>query len=155
MDKDGVDDNHYINLGCCSWDREYELTMEIWIKATSLPSSGNYDYIWSMDKPSSYLRIDSNGQLSHYFGVTTDNQNNHWPTIVSSQYISTNTWYHVAVTYSDSRNIAEIYIGGVLDNSITVGEDGNYYIYYDQSQYFKSKYYKKAVIYNRNMLRSM
>ena len=93
-----------------------EFTLEAWIKIENGPSSGSKDYIFRKKNDWSLAIENINGSL-YLEGRFRRDYHGNWPEIVSSQTISTGTWYHVAFTNSRSSQKMRIYINGILDKT--------------------------------------
>ena len=95
-----------------------KFTLEAWIKIENGPSSTSTygDFIFRKRDDWSLAIININGSLYLRGRFRRDNYGD-WPEVLSSQSISTGTWYHVAFTNSKSNGSIKIYINGNLDNS--------------------------------------
>lgn len=93
-----------------------KFTLEAWIKIENGPGSGSKDYIFRKRDDWSLSVKNINGSL-YFEGRFRRDYHGDWPDIVSSQTISTGTWYHVAFTNSKSNGRMRIYINGSIDNS--------------------------------------
>jgi len=91
-----------------------KFTLEAWIKIENSPSSGTKDYIFRKKNDWSLAIENINGSL-YLEGRFRRDYHGNWPEVVSSQTISTGTWYHVAFTNSKSDGRIRIYINGSLD----------------------------------------
>ena len=78
-----------------------KFTLEAWIKIENGPSSGSKDYIFRKKNDWSLAIENINGSL-YLEGRFRRDYHGNWPEIVSTQTVSTGTWYHVAFTNSRS-----------------------------------------------------
>jgi hypothetical protein len=112
LDFDGIDDQVSIP-DSNSLDITSQITMEAWIKPSSIYTGGNwqYDDVICGKRHSYYLRIDENGKLAFYaYDVTTTGY------VTGSDMTSyVDTWIHVAATYDGSA--VKLYINSQLDTS--------------------------------------
>ena len=94
-----------------------KFTLEAWIKIENGPSSSSTygDFIFRKKNDWSLAIKNIGGSLFLRGRFRRDNHGD-WPDVVSSQSISTGTWYHVAFTNSVSDQRIRIYINGSLDN---------------------------------------
>lgn len=104
----------FVDLGQQTAFTPAELTLEVWANYQVLNGGG---YIISNEgfSPSNHgysLRL-SGSKLEFAYGHTDQ-----WPSIISSSDVSTNTWFHVAVTYTATE--LKLYINGVLDATAPV-----------------------------------
>lgn len=93
-----------------------KFTLEAWIKIENGPASGSKDYIFRKRDDWSLSVKNINGSL-YLLGRFRRDYHGDWPDIVSSQTISTGTWYHVAFTNSVSNGEMRIYINGSIDKT--------------------------------------
>ena len=93
-----------------------KFTLEAWIKIENGPSSSSTygDFIFRKRDDWSLAIKNIDGSLFLRGRFRRDNSGN-WPEVVSSQSISTGTWYHIAFTNSVSDQRIRIYINGSLD----------------------------------------
>ncbi len=88
-----------------------DLTISAWIKPSSLPVTGSYKDI--------VTKTNGGGDSNHYLEIYGDEvgfgfYNNGWREhTTSAADLAVETWYHVAVTYSDSANRVTIHVNGV------------------------------------------
>ena len=93
-----------------------KFTLEAWIKIENGPASGSKDYIFRKRDDWSLSVKNINGSL-YLEGRFRRDYHGNWPDIVSSQTISTGTWYHIAFTNSVSNGRMRIYINGSIDKT--------------------------------------
>ena len=93
-----------------------KFTLEAWIKIENGPSSSSTygDFIFRKRDDWSLAIKNIDGSLFLRGRFRRDHSGN-WPEVVSSQSISTGTWYHIAFTNSVSDQRIRIYINGSLD----------------------------------------
>ena len=102
-----------------------KFTLEAWIKIENAPASGsssgnnsssNRDYILSKKNDWSLYVVNINGSL-YLEGRFRRDYHGDWPDVRTTSTLSTNTWYHVALTNSTSDGRLRIYINGSLNNT--------------------------------------
>ncbi|MDA9630968.1 BspA family leucine-rich repeat surface protein, partial [Flavobacteriaceae bacterium] len=102
-----------------------KFTLEAWIKIENAPTSGsssgnnsssNRDYILSKKNDWSLYIVNINGSL-YLEGRFRRDHHGDWPDVRTTSTLSTNTWYHVALTNSTSDGRLRIYINGSLNNT--------------------------------------
>ncbi|MDA9669975.1 BspA family leucine-rich repeat surface protein, partial [Flavobacteriaceae bacterium] len=102
-----------------------KFTLEAWIKIENAPASGsssgnnsssNRDYILSKKNDWSLYIVNINGSL-YLEGRFRRDHHGDWPDVRTTSTLSTNTWYHVALTNSTSDGRLRIYINGSLNNT--------------------------------------
>ena len=94
------------------------LTYCCWVKTTSLSQA--LQGVFGYDAGNGTTRfavilINSSGNLGCYVGNGSGNTVTQSPTIT----LSTNTWYHVAMTWSNASQTISAYVNGVLDGTGT------------------------------------
>ena len=119
---DGVDDNVHVS-DSPSLDLAESYTLSAWIKrqgpGSGFPDQGetviskHYTH-WNR---SYALQLLGKKEYTHFFDENDDQYEIQGSTIVNDS-----EWYHVAVTYSYSTGILSLYLNGVLDNSVSVGQ---------------------------------
>ncbi|MFA5128332.1 MAG: LamG-like jellyroll fold domain-containing protein [Patescibacteria group bacterium] len=128
---DGIDD--FVSLtGPSSTDMTGDdLTVEAWIKPTSVDSDYNITFIANFPQYQMYLKSDytdlGENDIRAEAAAQLCMNNTDWPIVSSTSYISTTTWNHLAVTY-DGATI-KFYFNGILEDSVS--QTGNICDYYD------------------------
>lgn len=98
------------------------LTVEAWVNGSSFTNSGRFNRIvalnydtYTSDNPFA-LFVNASGQIGYVFG-TGDANNDAQVPLSFSPTLSTNTWYHVALTFNGS--IKSLYVDGILQGTVT------------------------------------
>ena len=114
--------NDYVNIPTSSsLTLLSALSISFWMKKTSL--SGEDDLVSkSTDGSVVEYGVNSVGDEISFFYTSGGSLYGHETT---SANLSTGTWYHVAVTYSDAADSAVIYINGVAKTTSSSGYDGD------------------------------
>ena len=96
-------------------------TFESWIYINSKPTSNNErDYIFQKRDDSGLYIVNYSGK-TYLEGRYRRSFYGNWPSVRSSSELQTNTWYHVAISYSKSSNKLNLYINGILEDYETSG----------------------------------
>lgn len=91
------------------------ISIAAWIKADSI-TPGTYSHIiGNSSGGSETFKLQLNGDKLQFL---LNDGASYSSIITSNQQLTANTWYHIALAYDGT--IANIYINGVLDNSVTI-----------------------------------
>lgn len=100
-----------------------QVTIDTWIKLTSLPSSGNFADVYREESTGAgvgFCRIctyiNSSGKLLFSWRLSDGGTRYD---LTANTVFSTNTWYHLAAVYDATTSKARIFINGTLDVSST------------------------------------
>ena len=102
-----------------------QITVEAWFKVNQIPNEQEWDFIVSrQDDWQIYLYVE-NGNL-YVKGRIRQDFSGQWPGVTSDP-ISTDTWYHVALTADSSSSSSQLklYINGQLQGTDNFTRSGN------------------------------
>ena len=113
FDGSGGGDDDHINAGhpVCLYNTDY-ITVEMLIYVDNLPPFGHGDILERKDKAFTLYLIDSGGLKFYYW---SSGGTRYWGE--SSFTLSTNTWYHVAATFTSNGNQVELFKNGIKNMS--------------------------------------
>lgn len=112
---DGNNDYTYItDAGQTGLDLSGDLTIEFWVKPTSLPGDA---FIVSKDdvslvKQAYWVALDSSGKVFGRFSDDGSDYGGHRVNFTTNNVISTGSWQHVAAVYDISEDTALVYVNG-------------------------------------------
>ncbi|MGE0079581.1 MAG: LamG-like jellyroll fold domain-containing protein [Bacteroidales bacterium] len=107
---DGADD--FVSIPALGTQADF--TFETWFNA-SVFTSGDYNGLFNTDSyttGSPHIQF-FNGQLGLWIGGCSEN-------IISDYNFNPNRWYHVAITYSSTNKVFNLYVNGNLANTVTI-----------------------------------
>jgi len=115
LDFDGTDDYVAAN-GVSSYVDEDDFTIECWFNVNDA-TPPDYEAIWTFN--------DWNGDNRIEFGVYDGKLYIYYipgSTVGGSSTLSSNTWYHTAVTLSNSNGTLRVYLNGIVDITTSTTE---------------------------------
>ncbi len=112
--------NDYVQSSSSTSSHGGEVSLEAWIYLDTDSSSQRCIIQWGTSPVGLCVNSDEKLYLKAYF-------NDGYAYLTGSTELSTNKWYHVAATISESNDLMKLYVDGVEDGSYSLGSDYDLY----------------------------